>query len=198
MKSESPYILDYNAGNARSVAFALERLGHQPRIGNNREAVREASHVLFPGVGHAGPAIRFLRERGLEHAFRERKGPSLGICLGMQLMCGHSEEGYVEGMGIFPERVKAFPEGGEEKIPHMGWNDVRSLQGPLFEGIPEKSCFYFVHGYYVKPKSCCIGRTEHISSFASALAAAPFYGVQFHPERSGPVGERLLQNFLAL
>ncbi len=198
MKDRSPYILDYNAGNARSVAFALERLGHQPRIGNDPEAVREASHVLFPGVGHAGPAVRFLRDQGLEHALQERKGPSLGICLGLQLMCTHSEEGDVKGMRVFPEKVKGFPEGRGEKIPHMGWNDVRALEGPLFRGIPERTCFYFVHGYYVKQGPSCIGETEHITGFASALAAPPFYGVQFHPERSGPYGEQLLKNFMAL
>lgn len=198
MKEASPYILDYNAGNARSVAFALERLGHEPRIGNDVQAVRTASHVLFPGVGHAGPAIEFLRDNGLERALLERSAPTIGICLGMQLMCAHSEEGDVEGMGVFPETVKAFPEGGDEKVPHMGWNDVEGLEGPLFQGIPEQSCFYFVHGFYVEEGASRIARTQHIEGFASALAAPPFYGVQFHPERSGPYGEQLLKNFMAL
>ena len=198
MNAPDPYILAYNAGNARSVAFALERSGFAPRIGSDPEAVRDASHLIFPGVGHAGPALRFLREKGSDRALQERNGPTLGICLGLQLMCTRSEEGDVEGLGFFEEVVRKFPMDRKEKVPHMGWNDVHPEGKELFGGISDEGCFYFVHGYYVEAGPNAVGKSEYILPFASALARPPFYGVQFHPERSGPLGERLLENFMAL
>lgn len=190
-------IIKYNAGNIRSVSVALERLGVQARITDDPAAIKDAERIIFPGVGEASSALRYLHRKKLDTLITELKQPLLGICLGLQLMCADTEEGNVKCLNIFPAHVRCFPKDAG-KVPHMGWNDIYNLRGPLFRGIPEHSYVYFVHSYAAEP---CIEQSaaaEYIFPFAAALQKENFYALQFHPEKSGETGRRILENFLAL
>jgi glutamine amidotransferase len=192
-------IIRYNAGNIRSVLFALERIGAQAVVTEDPERIRAAGKVIFPGVGEASSAMRYLKERGLDTLITGLRQPVLGICLGMQLMCRHSEENDTGCLGIFPCEVKRFDAGETPlKVPHMGWNTVHSLKGSLFGQVPEDAYCYFVHSYYATRCEHTVAVTEHAQAFSSALQKDNFYGVQFHPEKSAAVGERILRNFLSL
>src|SRR5687767_12067003 len=195
-------IIKYNAGNIQSVSFALERLGVDFTITDDKEAIRSADKVIFPGVGEASTTMEYLRDKGLDLLIRELKQPVLGICLGMQLMCRHSEENDTPCLGIFEEEVKKFvtPEaaGAVFKIPQIGWNRINHLKSTLFKEITENSYCYFVHGYYASLGEHTIATTEYVQPYSSALNKDNFYGVQFHPEKSARVGEAILRNFLQL
>ncbi|MES2648001.1 MAG: imidazole glycerol phosphate synthase subunit HisH [Bacteroidota bacterium] len=188
-------IIKYNAGNIRSVLFALERLNIEAIVTDDHEKIRKASHVIFPGVGAANSAMPYLKERGLDALMRSLSQPFLGICLGMQLMCAHSEEGDTRCLGIFDLPVKKFTEG---KVPHMGWNSLQHLKSPLMQGLKENDFCYFVHSYYADLSNDAIATTNYGLKFSSALHKQNFYGVQFHAEKSAAVGERILKNFLAI
>ncbi|MEP0985409.1 imidazole glycerol phosphate synthase subunit HisH [Ekhidna sp.] len=189
-------IVKYNAGNIRSVKNALDRIGVESVITDDPKELKEAKKVIFPGVGEAGTAMRYLKDRGLDEVITSLKQPFLGICLGMQLMCSHSEEKDTTCLGIFKEKVRKFPPKGI--VPHMGWNDFKKVEGPLFDGIDKRANMYFVHSYYVEVGPDTIGETDYLVPFTSALQKDNFYGVQFHPEKSADVGQKLLKNFLEL
>jgi imidazole glycerol-phosphate synthase subunit HisH len=190
-------IIKYNAGNIQSVLYALERIGREAVVTDDPVVIREADKVIFPGVGEASTAMDYLRERGLDGVIRGLTQPVLGICLGMQLMCNYSEENDTECLGIFAEKVRRFaPADASIKVPQIGWNNVYGLRSPLFEGVAEGSYCYFVHGYYASLGAHTIGRTDYGEPYSSALHRANFYGVQFHPEKSAAVGERILTNFI--
>ncbi|MDR1455911.1 MAG: imidazole glycerol phosphate synthase subunit HisH [Tannerella sp.] len=190
-------IIKYNAGNIRSVDYGLRRLGVTPEITDDAERIRKADRVVFPGQGEASTTIRYLRERGLDRVIRELKQPVLGICIGMQLMCRHSDEGDVDCLGIFDADVKRFiPRQHADKIPHMGWNTVKGVRSELFSGALEGRFVYFVHSYYVPVTDGTIAETDYIHPFSAALRKNNFYAVQFHPEKSGRTGETILSNFL--
>lgn len=189
-------IIDYGAGNIQSIQFALDRLGCESVLSQNQTEIENAERVIFPGVGHAETAMQKLKETGLEKLIPKLKQPVLGICLGMQLMCNYTEEGQTEGLGIFDVDVKRFDI--KEKVPHMGWNVISNVKSKLFQNIPDHSFMYFVHSYFVPKNPESIATTDYEISFCSALAKDNFYGVQFHPEKSGELGERILENFLNL
>ena len=189
-------VVKYNAGNIRSVVNALDRLGVESILTDDPEALRSADKVIFPGVGEANSAMRYLEERGLDEVFKSLTQPFLGICLGMQLMCEYSSENDTRCLGIFDETVRRFPEDGI--VPHMGWNNFISHSGALFEGISALDSMYFVHSYFVEVGPDSIATTDYILPFSSGLQKENYYGVQFHPEKSADVGQRLLRNFLAL
>lgn len=193
-------IVKYNAGNIQSVLYALERIGATATVTDDHEQLRKADRVIFPGVGEASSAMRYLTERGLDKVLIELKQPVLGICLGMQLMCTYSEENNTDCLGIFEEQVKLFSpaivEGAPIKIPQIGWNNIHSLKTDLFKGVPENSYCYFVHGYYASLGEHTIAVTEYGKPYSSALHRDNFYGVQFHPEKSAAIGETILKNFL--
>lgn len=196
-------IIKYNAGNIRSVLFALERLGIEAVVTDDEETIRNATHVIFPGVGAAGSAMAYLRERGLDKLIKSLTQPFLGVCLGMQLMCRHSEENDTECLGIFDIPVKKFnapppSEEGALKVPHMGWNSLHALKSPLLAGLSEGAYCYFVHSYYAALDEATIATTVYGIEYSSALHKDNFYGVQFHPEKSAKVGEQILKNFLSL
>jgi glutamine amidotransferase len=192
-------IVKYNAGNIRSVDDALRRLGVEAMITGDANELRAADKVIFPGVGEAAGTMHYLKEHGLDHVIRSLRQPLLGICLGMQLMCRHSEEGDVECLNIFDVPVKRFvPEQHADKVPHMGWNTLTDTRGDLFKGFTKEEYVYFVHSYYVPLNPAATATTDYILPFCSALQRDNFYATQFHPEKSGQVGERILQNFLAL
>jgi imidazole glycerol-phosphate synthase subunit HisH len=189
-------VIDYGAGNVRSVCFALERLGVTPEVTNDAERLRTASHVIFPGVGHADAAMRELYRLGLDTIIPTLKQPVLGICLGMQLLCQHSEEGDVNGLGVFPVNVVRFQD--VPKVPHMGWNTLSDLKGPLMTGLSAGDFAYYVHSYYVPGSEFTIATTDYGSRFSGALQKDNFFACQFHPEKSGETGDRILRNFLSL
>lgn len=193
-------IVKYNAGNIQSVLYALERIGATATVTDDHDQLRKADKVIFPGVGEASSAMRYLTERGLDKVLKELQQPVLGICLGMQLMCAYSEENDTNCLGIFEEKVKLFSpalvEGGPIKIPQIGWNNIHSLKTELFKGVPENSYCYFVHGYYAALGEHTIATTEYGKPYSSALHRSNFYGVQFHPEKSAAIGETILKNFL--
>ena len=188
-------IIDYGAGNVFSVATALERLGVRVCITREEKTIRRADRVIFPGVGQAEAAMHRLAETGLKEVIPTLGQPVLGICLGMQLMCRHSEEGQVDGLGIFPLEVRRFPAG--MKVPHMGWNTLSELRSPLFEGLPQEAWMYFVHSYYVPENDRAAACTRYGLRFAAALEHENFFGCQFHPEKSSVGGRRVLENFLS-
>lgn len=188
-------IIQYGAGNSRSVAFALERLGATVNITSDRELIRKADKVIFPGVGEAAAAMRSLRETGLDALLPELKQPVLGICLGMQLLCRHTEEGDTTGFGIFDTNVQRFQ---SEKVPHMGWNNLEVSENILFRNLAPAEYVYFVHSYYAAECNDTIASTEYGCRFSSALQRNNFYGLQFHPEKSAEAGARIIENFLAL
>ena len=189
-------IIDYNAGNIQSVRFALNRLGVEPVLTNDAEQLKKADKIIFPGVGEAGTAMKFLKEKNLDNLIPQLSQPVLGICLGLQLMCKHSEEGNTDCLDIFPLEVKKFPR--SLKVPHVGWNTIDNLKSPLFKGIPKDSYVYYVHSYYAETGVDTTAETNYILPFSSGLNKDNFYAVQFHPEKSGTVGEQILRNFLAL
>lgn len=189
-------IIKYNAGNVYSVTSALKRLGVDPIVTADPDLIRDADKVMFPGVGEASSAMAFLRKQGLDTIIPDLKQPFLGVCLGLQLLCRHSEENDTKCLGVFDTDVKRFPAGA--KVPHIGWNDIRFGDSPLFKGLPEPAFVYFVHSYYAEPGRHSIAKTEYILPFSAALQKANFYAVQFHPEKSGRVGEQILRNFLEL
>ena len=190
-------IIDYNAGNIRSVENALRRLDLEPVITSDPQLIREADKVIFPGVGEAATTMSFLRERQLDTLIRDLKQPVLGICLGMQLMCRHSEEGNTDCLGIFDAEVKRFVnQRHEDKVPHMGWNTLYNIKGALLNHLPENPYVYFVHSYYVPVGDYTVGTTDYIQPFSAAIQQDNFYATQFHPEKSGAIGEQILKNFL--
>ena len=192
-------IIKYNAGNIYSVDYALKRLGITPLITDDQEAIRSADKVVFPGQGEAGTTMRYLRKKGLDALICELKQPVLGICIGMQLMCRYSEEGNTECFGIFDAEVKRFiPQRHEDKVPHMGWNSLSDMRGELFENLHEDPYTYFVHSYYVPVTTETIAASEYIHPFSAAMRKDNFYATQFHPEKSGGIGEVILRNFIDL
>lgn len=192
-------IVKYNAGNVCSVDYALRRLGVEARLTADETELRKADKVIFPGVGEAGTTMAYLHASGLDQVIRSLCQPVLGICLGMQLMCNHSEEGDAQGLGIFDVDVKRFrPQRHEDKIPHMGWNTLSATRGELFAGFDKEEYVYFVHSYYVPLCEGTAAVANYIHPFSAALQKDNFYATQFHPEKSGSVGERILHNFLAL
>ena len=190
-------IVKYNAGNTASVVNALRRLGVEPGITDDPNDLRSAEKVIFPGVGEASTAMAYLRERGLDEVIRSLRQPVLGICLGMQMLCAVSEENDTECLGLLPYRVKRFA-GESLKVPHMGWNSITDLSGPLFNGVSDGSHVYFVHGYYVEANEHATATCEYGVRFSAAISHANFHAVQFHTEKSGKIGERILENFLKI
>lgn len=191
-------IIDYNAGNTRSVQFALERLGVEPILTRNPRLLESADKVIFPGVGAAGSTMTYLKKIGLDVVIKNLKQPVLGICLGMQLLCDFSEEGHVEGLGIFPQNVKRFVAKEDLKVPHMGWNTLAFEDVPLMKGIDLDSYVYFVHSYYAEISPYTIASCTYGSPFSAALQKDNFYATQFHPEKSGSIGAQILKNFIEL
>ncbi len=192
-------IIKYNAGNIQSVLYALERLGVTATVTDDPSVLATADKVIFPGVGEASTAMAYLKARNLDQLIGSLKQPVLGICLGMQLMCQHSAENDTHCLGIFDEQVLAFKSNEATiKVPQIGWNTISNLKTGLFDGVAENSFTYFVHGYYAGLGNNSIATTNYILDYSSALQKNNFYGVQFHPEKSAAVGEKIIQNFLAL
>lgn len=189
-------IIDYGAGNIQSIQFALERLGLEGILTNDIDFIQSADKVIFPGVGEASSAMKKLNESGLDKLIPKLKQPVLGICLGMQLMCKSSEEGDTKGLGIFDVDIIKFS--NAVKVPQMGWNTIYDLKSPLFNGINENNYMYLVHSFYAPKSEEMIATTNYEMEYATALQKDNFYGVQFHPEKSGVVGEEILKNFLKL
>jgi glutamine amidotransferase len=197
-RSNDVALVDAGGANLGSVRYALERLGVSPRIARDADALRGARHVILPGVGAVAPAMQLLRERGLDIALRALDVPLLGICLGMQLLYGYSEEGEIDCLGLLPGRVSRLDALPGIRVPHMGWNTLEPLHAsPLLEGISAGAQAYFVHGYAAPVTPDCIATCTHGQSFAAMVRRGHIAGTQFHPERSAAVGVRLLGNFLA-
>ncbi len=197
-------IIQYNAGNVQSVRYALERLGITPELTDDHEKILKADKVIFPGVGNASSAMEYLKERQLDTLIISLKQPVLGICLGLQLLCEHSEEGNTTCLGIFNTQVKLFnnndnfKETAQLKVPQVGWNDIYDCTTDLFIGVAENSYVYYVHSYYAKLSGHTITKTNYILPYSAALQKDNFYAVQFHPEKSGVTGQQILSNFLSL
>jgi len=187
-------IIDYGAGNIQSIQFALERVGFKGVLSKDWKEIQKADKVIFPGVGEASSAMKKLKESGLDKLIPTLKQPVLGICLGMQLLCNSTEEGNTKGLGIFDVDVVKFS--SKVKVPQMGWNTIYNLKSPLFEGIKENEFMYLVHSYYAKKSKETIATTNYEVEYSSAVQKNNFYGVQFHPEKSGVFGEQILKNFL--
>jgi glutamine amidotransferase len=195
-------IIKYNAGNIMSVDYALQRLGISAVISDQHDVIKSADKVIFPGVGEASTTMKYLKEKGLDQIIYRLEQPVLGICLGLQLMCRHSEEGNTPCIGIFSEQVKKFPVINSPeiriKVPHMGWNKISNLKSTLFEGDLSNQYTYFVHSYYAAIGDETIATSEYGVSFSAALQRENFYATQFHPEKSGKPGSQILKNFLEL
>ena len=194
-------IIKYNAGNIRSVLYALERIGHSAIVTDDASEIRKADKVIFPGVGEASTAMNYLKERNLDELISSLAQPVLGICLGMQLMCKYSEENDTNCLGIFDEEVKKFsPQPTKQglKVPQIGWNNIYDLKSGLFKNTADNSYCYFVHGYYAAKGEHTIATTNYVQPYSSALHKDNFYGVQFHPEKSASAGEQILKNFIEL
>ncbi|TYP98896.1 imidazole glycerol phosphate synthase subunit HisH [Tenacibaculum adriaticum] len=189
-------IIKYNAGNIRSVQNAIKRLGFESIITDNTEEIKKADKVIFPGVGEASSAMKYIKEKGLDVVICSLKQPVLGICLGLQLMCRSSEENKTECLGIFDSKVKLFPP--EEKVPHMGWNNFDSVSGSLFKNINDEDDVYYVHSYYAEICEQTLAICNYILPFSAAMQKDNFYATQFHPEKSASIGEKILKNFLEL
>ena len=190
-------MIKYNAGNTRSLQYALQRLGVDPLISDDPEEILSADKIIFPGVGEASSAMNYLIEKELDKVIKLATQPFLGICLGMQLMCVHSEENDTACLGIFEEKVKLFSSNDRKiKIPQIGWNTITDLKSDLFKDIPEQSHCYFVHSYFADAGQHTIATTDYCIPYSAALNKNNFYGVQFHPEKSALVGEKIIQNFL--
>jgi len=188
-------VLDYGAGNVRSVVFALERLGISARLSNDPQVISNADYIIFPGQGAAAMAMNKLNLSGLTAVLPNLKQPILGICLGMQLLFENTEEGNTRGLGILKGSVKKFESG---KIPQMGWNSLQNLRGPLFDSINENTHMYLVHSYYAPVVPETLATTTYGTTYSVAVQKDNFYGVQFHPEKSSQAGQQLLQNFLQI
>ncbi|MDE6794633.1 MAG: imidazole glycerol phosphate synthase subunit HisH [Muribaculaceae bacterium] len=191
-------VIDYNMGNICSLGNALQRLGAEWKLTSDPDEIRNASHVILPGVGNAAEAMENLRRLHLPEVIWRLRHPVLGICVGMQVMCRHSEEGDAECMGIFDAKVRRFKEMSGVKVPHMGWSRIANLDSKLFKDIPRGSYVYFVHSYYAPLCPDTIATARHPEMFSAALKYENFYGCQFHPEKSGDVGEKILSNFIKL
>jgi len=195
-------IIKYNAGNIRSVDFALQRLGISASVTADQDEIRSADRVIFPGVGEASTTMSYLKLHKLDTLIRDLKQPVLGVCLGLQLMCSYSEEGDTECLGIFPEKVLKFDPKPEEtalfKVPHMGWNSITGLRTPLFDQISEEEYFYFVHSFYATIGADTAATCNYLVPFSAALQRDNFYATQFHPEKSGKTGAKILENFINL
>ena len=200
-------IIKYNAGNIRSVLFALERIGIEGNVTDDEEEIRKSGKVIFPGVGEASSAMGYLKERNLDKVIRDLKQPVLGICLGMQLMCTHTEENDTTCLGIIPVPVKKFATSGSSgltkgnqslKVPQIGWNNLYELKSPLFKQVAEDSYVYNVHSFYAEDSPYTIAKCNYGVAYAAAVSKDNFYGVQFHTEKSASVGEQILKNFLSL
>ena len=200
-------IIKYNAGNIRSVLFALERIGVEGNVTDDEEQIRKSDKVIFPGVGEAASAMAYLKERNLDNVIKDLKQPVLGICLGMQLMCNHTEENDTACLGIVPVSVKKFSASGQSaagesrqmlKVPQIGWNNLYDLKSPLFNEIDEGSYIYNVHSYYAADSQYTIAKCNYGVEYAAAVSKGNFYGLQFHTEKSATVGEQILKNFLSL
>ncbi|GAB4126151.1 MAG: imidazole glycerol phosphate synthase subunit HisH [Raineya sp.] len=191
-------VLQYNAGNVQSVLYALARLGVEGVLTDSPEVLQSADKVIFPGVGEAGSAMKYLQEKGLDKVIRNLQNPVLGICLGLQLLCKHSEESNTPCLGIFDLNVKLFPKNSMHKVPHVGWNTISKFRDKVFTGISENEYVYYVHSYYAELGKETIAQTEYIVPFSAALHKDNFWAMQFHPEKSGKAGERLLKEFLSL
>ena len=192
-------IVKYNAGNIYSVVNALRRMGIEPDLTDNAERLAKADKVIFPGQGEARSAMDYLRERRLDEVIRNLRQPVFGICVGQQLLCRHSEEGDTDCIGIFDADVRRFvPSRHEEKVPAMGWNKITDTKSPLFKGFKGDEYVYFVHSYYVPLSADTIATADYIQPYRAALAKDNFFATQFHPETSGSVGARILQNFIDL
>ena len=195
-------IIKYNAGNIRSVDFALQRLGISAMITADPDEIRSADRVIFPGVGEASTTMSYLRQYKLDTLICDLRQPVLGVCLGLQLMCAHSEEGDTKCLGIFPEMVRKFvPQPDDStsfKVPHMGWNSVSGLKTSLFNHISEEEYFYFVHSYYATTGTDTVATCDYLVPFSAALHRDNFYATQFHPEKSGKTGAKILENFINL
>ena len=189
-------IIKYNSGNVRSVKFALERIGINPVISDDADEIRSADKIILPGVGEASSAMKYLKESELDKVIVSLTQPILGICLGMQLMCKYSEEGNTNCLGIFDQQVRKFDD--KLKVPQIGWNDISNLKTDLFKNITKNEFMYFVHGYYAELSENTIATTNYGIDYSSALQKNNFYGVQFHPEKSGAAGEKILKNFISL
>lgn len=189
-------IINYGAGNIQSIMFAIERLGFHAILSNNPDEIKAADKVIFPGVGEASYAMKMLQESGLDTLIPTLKQPVLGICLGMQLMCNYSEEGNTKGLGVFDVDVVKFT--SKVKVPQMGWNQIYNLKSDLFKGISENEYMYLVHSFYAPLCAETIATTNYELEYSSALENDNFYGTQFHPEKSGDIGEQILANFINL
>lgn len=189
-------IIDYNAGNVRSVLFAMDRLGVNAVLTKDHEEIKSADKVIFPGVGEASTTMAYLKNHRLDELIRGLRQPVLGICLGMQLLCEHSEENDTECLGIIPQNVVKFRPKTGEKVPHMGWNSIKELSNGVFDPSLENEFVYFVHSYYVEMGPYTTAVTDYTKPFSSGVQKDNFYATQFHPEKSGKVGERILRNFI--
>ena len=189
-------IIKYNAGNVYSVSSALKRLGYEAIITSDLNEIESADKIIFPGVGEASSAMEYLKKNQLDKVIPKLKQPFLGVCLGLQLLCKHSEENDTECLGVFDKKVKLFPP--KKKVPHMGWNLIQTYENKLFIDLPENSYVYFVHSYFAELSEYTIAETNYILPFSAALKKDNFYAVQFHPEKSGVIGEQILKNFIEL
>jgi glutamine amidotransferase len=187
-------VVKYNSGNVESVLNTLHRIGIEPVLTDNPDELKSADKILFPGVGQAASAMAYLREKNLDSVLRSLTQPFLGICFGMQLMCNHSEEGDVDCLGIFDVAVKKFPPLG--KVPHMGWNTISDFKSPLLTGIPENEYMYFVHSYYAELCTETSAKCDYLLPFSAGLQKDNFHAFQFHPEKSGLIGEQIIKNFV--
>ncbi|MGZ3939209.1 MAG: imidazole glycerol phosphate synthase subunit HisH [Flavisolibacter sp.] len=191
-------IIKYNAGNIQSVLNALERLGVEAEVTDDADKIRTADKVIFPGVGEASSAMRSLEENNLDAVIKQLKQPVLGICVGMQLLCRHSEENDTDCLDIVPVSVKKFSSSLKLKVPQVGWNNIFELRSPLFKNIPDKSYIYNVHSFYAEDSDYTIAKCEYGLEYAAAIKKDNFYGVQFHTEKSAEVGDKIIKNFLEL
>ena len=190
-------IIKYNAGNIFSVINAVKRLGVEPIWTDDPETIASSDHVIFPGQGEASNAMQYLKEHNLDSLIADLKQPVLGICIGQQLLCQHSEEGDTDCIGIFPVNVRRFmPQRHEEKVPAMGWNSLHGLKSPLFNGLSDNDYVYFVHSYYCELCEFTSAKADYIQPYSASLHKDNFYATQFHPEKSGIVGHKILENFL--
>ena len=194
-------LIKHNAGNVQSVCYALERLGVEAELTDDPQKISTADRVIFPGQGEASSAMAYLKERNLDQVIRDVKQPFLGVCLGLQLLCTHSEENNTTCLGIFPQLVKRFipSESRQEKVPHVGWNSIENLvYNPLLKDLPDARHLYYVHSYYATLGEGTLATTHYIQDFTAILHRANYWAIQAHPEKSSTLGEKLLENFLAL